>query len=172
VELHDDSVFLGCFFNDWVRLQQAYLKFNAPPRDKQQASIGIKQCILYFMNLSHAVWLQRNKALHSDDATAQLLSYKHTQLLLEIQDLYDQQDLMLANDRKIFTKPYNYWIDQPTSQLKTFLQRMRATVKARNVQASDMGPNFRPIDSYFPPTILQGIFDIILDMTYHLPEPD
>jgi hypothetical protein len=123
------------------------------------------------MNLSHAMWIQRNTALHGDDATTQLLSYKHTQLL-EIQDLYDQQDLMLANDRKIFTKPYEYWIDQPTSQLQTFLQRMRATVKASVAQASDMGPNFRPIDSYFPPTIPQGIFDIILQTTYHPPEQD
>jgi hypothetical protein len=88
------------------------------------------------------MWLQRNTVLHGDDATTQLLSYKHTQLLLEIQDLYDQKDLMLANDRKIFTKPYNYWIDRPTSQLKAFLQRMQATVKASVVQDSDMGPNF------------------------------
>jgi hypothetical protein len=119
------------------------------------------------------MWLQRNKALHGDDATTtQLLSYKHTMLLLEIQDLYDQRPLMLADDRKLFTKPYDHWIDQPTSQLKTFLQRMRATVKASVAQAADMGSNFRPIDSYFPPHIPQDIFKIILGNTYHPPEPD
>jgi hypothetical protein len=116
--------------------------------------------------------LQRNAALHGDDATTQLLSYKHTQLLLEIQDLYDQQDMMLANDRRLFTKPYEYWIDKPTAQLKTFLQRMRATVKASVAQAADMGAHFRPIDSYFPPTIPQALFDVILGIPYIPPEPD
>jgi hypothetical protein len=165
-------VFLGCFSKDWVTLQHNFLACNHLPRNKQQATTGIKKLILHMLNLSHAMWLQRNKALHGNDATTQLLSYQHTQLLLEIQDLYDQQDLMLANDRKIFTKPYDYWLDRPTSQLKTFLQRMRATVKASVAQASDMGPNFRPITSYFPPTIPQDIFDIILGTNYHPPEPD
>jgi hypothetical protein len=121
----------------------------------------------------HSIWLQRNKALHGEDATTQLLSYKHTQLLLDIQDLYDQQELMLAADRKIFTKPYEYWIDQATSQLQTFLQRMRATVHASVAQAADMGVNFRPIDTYCPPSsIPQGIFNVILGITYIPPEPD
>jgi hypothetical protein len=91
------------------------------------------------------MWLKRNKALHSDDSTTRLLSYKHTLLLLEIQDLYDHQALMLADDRNIFTKPYEYWLDQPTTQLKTFLQRMCATVKAikANVRrAAESGGKF------------------------------
>jgi hypothetical protein len=120
----------------------------------------------------HSIWFKRNKALHGEDATTQLLSYKHTQLLLDIQDLYDQQELMLAADRKIFTKPYEHWIDQPTSQLQTFLQQMRATVHASVAPAADMGVNFRPIDTYFPPSIPQGIFDVILGTTYIPPEPD
>jgi hypothetical protein len=54
------------------------------------------------------VWLLRNKALHGDDSTTLLLSYKHTQLLLDIQDIYDQ--------------PSNYWLDKPTTELKTFFE--------------------------------------------------
>jgi hypothetical protein len=170
--LHADSVFLCCFSKEWTRLQHNYLRLNNLSRGKRQAATGIKQLILYLLDLAHAMLLKRNTALHSDDATTQLLSYKHTMLLLEIQDLYDQQALMLADDRKIFTKPYTYWIDQPTSQLKTFLQQMRATVKASMEQTADVGAHFRPIDSYFPPTIPQGIFDVILGTTYHPPEPD
>jgi hypothetical protein len=98
--------------------------------------------------------------------------YKHTQLLVEIQDLYDQQPQMLAADRRLFTKPYEYWIGQPTSQLKTFLQRMRATVKASIAQADDLGAHFRPIDAYFPPAIPPAIFAAILDTPYIPPEPD
>lgn len=80
---------------------------------------------------------------------------------------------MLANDRKIFSKAYDYWLDRQTPQLETFLKRTCATVKASVEQASDTGANFRPIESYFPPTIPQDtIFDIILGTTYHPPEPD
>jgi hypothetical protein len=128
---------MGCFSQAWITLQQAHLCLNNLPRGKRQAATGIKTLLLYLLDLVHSVWLQRNAALHGDDATTQLLSYKHTQLLLEIQDLYDQQDLMLANDRELFTKPYEYWIDKPTAHLKTFLQRMRATVKASIEQAAN-----------------------------------
>lgn len=69
--LHDNSVFLGCFSTEWVRLQQKFLVLNDFPRDKQQAKTGIKKLMLYVLNLSHTtMWLQRNKALHGDDATS------------------------------------------------------------------------------------------------------
>jgi hypothetical protein len=42
VDLHDDSVFLGCFSKDWVKLQHNFLAFNNLPRNKQQATAGIK----------------------------------------------------------------------------------------------------------------------------------
>jgi hypothetical protein len=95
-----------------------------------------------------SVWLLRNKALHGDESTTLLLSYMHTQLLLGIQDIYDQADSMLAADRRLFVHPYTYWLDKPTTELKTFLKRMWPTVKARVAQAADMGTHFRSIDSY------------------------
>jgi hypothetical protein len=146
-------VFLGCFSKEWSRLQFKYLQLNNLPHEKRQAETQIRHLITYLVEIVHAVWLSRNKAIHGDDTTTQLLSYKHTQLLLEIQDMYDQQPQMLAADRRLFTKPYEYWIGQPTSQLKTFLQRMRATVKASIAQADDLGTHFWPIDAYFPPAI-------------------
>jgi hypothetical protein len=113
-----------------------------------------------------------NKALHGDNSTTLLLSYKHTQLLLDIQDIYDQADSMLAADRRLFVHPYNYWLDKPTAELKTFLKRMRPTVEASVAQAADMGTHFRSIDSYFPLPIPPELFDVILGKPHIPPEPD
>jgi hypothetical protein len=170
---HPYSLFIGCFKQEWSCLQFKFLQLNNLPRDKRQADTQIRHLITYLIEIRHAVWLSRNKALHGDDVTMQLLSYKHTQLLLEIQDLlYDQQAQMMAADRRLFTKPYEYWIGQPTSQLKTFLQRMWATVKAGIAQSNDLGVHFRPVDGYFPPVIPPAIFAVILATPYIPPKPD
>jgi hypothetical protein len=73
---------------------------------------------------------------------------------------------MLAADRRLFSKPYDYWIDQPTAELKTFLLRVRPTVKTCVLQAADMGTNFRTIDTYFPTTIPQELIDAIRIIPY------
>jgi hypothetical protein len=103
--------------------------------------------ITYLLDLVHAVWLKRNSALHGGDSTTKLLVYKHTQLLLTIQDLYNQKDSMLAADRSLFTHDYDYWLTQPTTQLLTFIKKMKTTVKVSVAQAADMGKNFRAINS-------------------------
>jgi hypothetical protein len=45
---------------------------------------------------------------------------------------------------------YEYWLGQPTNQLKTLLKRMRPTVRTSIQQASDVGRNLCAIDSYSP----------------------
>jgi hypothetical protein len=100
------------------------------------------------------------------------MSYKHTQLLLEIQDLYDQAPTMLSTNCDLFTQTYEHWLDKPTTQLQTFLQRMRTTVKVSVAQAADMGTQFKPIDWYFPVPIPPHSFDIILGRPPIRPEPD
>jgi hypothetical protein len=170
--LHADSIFLGCLSVDWANFQHAYLKLNRFPHNKGQASNGIRAIVAYLLDFVHSVWLVRNKALHGDDTTTQLLSYKHLQLLLDIQDLYDQADSMLVADRDLFVHPYEYWIDQPTAQLATFLKRMRPTVKVSVNQAADMGANFRTIDSYFPRQLPPDLIANILGRPYIPPKPD
>jgi hypothetical protein len=121
----------------------------------------------------HSVWLFRNHALHGNDSTTLLLTYKHTQLLLDIQELYDQSDSMLASDRSLFVHPYSYWIDKPTFDLAAFLKRMQlVTVQVSVAQAADMGANFCTIDSYFSPVIPPEFFDVILGKPHIPPEPD
>jgi hypothetical protein len=165
-ELHADSLFLGCIPTDWARIQLSYLKPNHYPRNKGQVASGLGAVLTYLFDLTHAVWLKWNYTLHGDDSTTQLLSYKHTQLLLDIQDLYAQKDSMLAADRSLFTEDYDHWLTQPTSQLLTFIKRMKTTVKVSVAQAADMGPNFRAIDSYFSPLVPALLFDIILGTAY------
>jgi hypothetical protein len=99
--LHANSLFMGCLSTDWARIQLSYLKLNNYPRKKGQVASGLGAVITYLLDLVHAVWLKRNSALHSNDSTTKLLTYKHTQLFLTIQDLYDQQDSMLAADRPV-----------------------------------------------------------------------
>jgi hypothetical protein len=171
-DLHPDSIFLGCFSSNWARIQHSYLKLNHYPRKQGQAHSGIKAIIAYLLGFVHSVWLVQNTALHGDDSTTKLLSYKHTQLLVEIQELYDQVDNMLAADRSLFTETYEYWLDKPTTLLQTFLQRMRTMVKVSVAQAADMGANFRPIDSYFLPLIPPELLDVILGLPPIPPEPN
>jgi hypothetical protein len=172
VELDPDSIFMGCFSTEWVRLQADHLARNKYPRYKRQAETGIWLLLIYLLEHVYCVWLARNLALHSDNTTTQLLSYQHTQLLLDIQVLYDQQDSMLATDCRLLTQPYDYWLTTPTSQLKTFLLRMKPTVKTSILQAADTGANFRTIDNYFPPAIPQHVIDAIHIIPYFQPEPD
>jgi hypothetical protein len=171
-DLHTtDSIFMGCLSVDWANFQYAYLKLNQYPRNKGQASNGVCAIIAHLLDFVHFVWLLRNKALHGNDTTTLLLSYKHTQLLLEIQELYDQADIMLVADRVLFVHLYGYWLDKPATELTTFLKQICTTVKVSLAQAADMGANFRTIASYyFPPMIPQELFDVILGKP-HTPPP-
>jgi hypothetical protein len=107
-ELLFDSLFMACFSLDWARLQMQYLKLNKYPRTKGQVASALGALLSYLLDYTHYVWLKCNTALHGDDSTTKLLLYKHTQLLLDIQDLYDQSDSMLAADHLLFIKPYDY----------------------------------------------------------------
>jgi hypothetical protein len=87
VELHPDSIFMGCFSTEWVRLQAALLAHNKYPQGKRQAETGIRSLLIYLLEHVYWVWLACNLALHGDDTTTQLLLYQHTQLLLDIKVL-------------------------------------------------------------------------------------
>jgi hypothetical protein len=170
--LHPDSLFLGCWSTEWAKLQFGYLRLNQYPRKKGQAANGIRALVSHLLEVVHSVWLVRNNALHDNDSTTLLLSYKHTQLLLDIQDIYDQSDSMLVANMCLFVHPYSYWLEKSSTQLKNFLKWMRPTVKASAAQAADMGAHFRPIDSYFLPHIPPAFFDVILGKPHIPPEPD
>jgi hypothetical protein len=172
-DLHTNSIFMGCLSVDcWANFQYAYLKLNQYPHNTGQASNGVRAIVAHLLTFVHSVWLLRNRALHGDNTTTLLLSYKHTQLLLEIQDLYDQADSMSVADRVLFVHPYGYWLDKPATKLTDFLKQMHMTVKVSVAQAADMGANFRTIASYFPPMIPQELFDAILGKLHIPPKPD
>jgi hypothetical protein len=72
-ELHPNSLFIGCFSKEWSRLQFKYLQLSKPPLDQRQAETQIRHLITYLVKIVHAVWISRNKVLHGDDTTTQLL---------------------------------------------------------------------------------------------------
>jgi hypothetical protein len=67
--LHHDSMFMGCFSTEWVRLQAAHLARNQYPRNKRQAKTGIRSILSFLLEHAHRVWLAWNLALHGDDTT-------------------------------------------------------------------------------------------------------
>jgi hypothetical protein len=109
----------------------------------------------------HELWFLRNSHLHDADGTS-LHSYRHSQLLHEIEALYDLAPSMLASDRAIFHYPLDKRQSQNTNQLRNFLSFARPVVKLSVQQAKDMGTNFKSIDEYFRPTIPQHVIDAIL----------
>jgi hypothetical protein len=151
----------GFFHQDWVHIQDEYLRFRKLPRDKNQAESLIKITASTIFGSIHELWFLRNSHLHDTDGSS-LHSYKHSQLLHEIEALYDLAPSMLAADRSIFNYPFNRRETHNTNQLRNFLSFARPVVQASIQQAKDMGKHFHPIDDYFRPVIPQHVIDAIL----------
>jgi hypothetical protein len=156
-----DSLMFGFFHQDWVLIQDEYLRFRGLPRDKNQAASSIKIMASTIFGSLHELWFLRNSHLHDTDGSS-LHSYKHSQLLHEIEALYDLAPSMLASDRSIFHYPFAQRETHNTNQLRNFLSFARPVVTTSIQQAQDMGSNFRTIDDYFRPVIPQHVIDAIL----------
>ena len=100
-----DSLMFGFFHQDWVQIQDDYLRFRKLPRNKNQAASLIKIMASTIFGSLHELWFLRNSHLHDTDGSS-LHSYKHSQLLHEIEALYDMAPSMLASDRSIFHYPF------------------------------------------------------------------
>ena len=157
-----DSLMFGFFHQDWVQIQDDYLRFRKLPRNKNQAASLIKIMASTIFGSLHELWFLRNSHLHDTDGSS-LHSYKHSQLLHEIEALYDMAPSMLASDRSIFHYPFEQRETHNTNQLRNFLSFARPVVQTSIQQAKDMGTNFRTnIDDYFHPEIPQHVIDAIL----------
>jgi hypothetical protein len=159
--LGPDSIMFGIFHKDWVSIQDGYLKFRKLPCNKNQSVSVMKILASTIFGALHELWFLRNSHLHDADGTS-LHSYRHSQLLHEIEALYDLAPSMLASDRAIFHYPLDKRQSQNTNQLRNFLSFARPVVKLSVQQAKDMGTNFKSIDEYFRPTIPQHVIDAIL----------
>jgi hypothetical protein len=159
--LGPDSIMFGFFHHDWILIQDDYLKFRKLPNNKNQATSLMKITASIIFGALHELWFLRNSHLHDADGKS-LHSYQHSQLLHEIEALYDLAPLMLASDRAIFHYSLDKRQSHNTNQLRNFLSFARPVVKLSIQQAKDMGSRFRPIDEYFRPVIPQHVIDAIL----------
>jgi hypothetical protein len=114
----------------------------------------------------HSLWLQeQNDHLHSSSST-QLHSYKCLHLLSEIKHLYEQAPLiMLQPDCSILNYPLpDRSKNSTTASLHNFLEFAKPiSIALSIVDASKLGTNFIPINSYFGPQYPcpPKLFDVI-----------
>jgi hypothetical protein len=151
----------GLFHQDWVPIQDGYLQFRQLPSNKNQSVSLMKITASTIFGALHELWFLRNSHLHDVDGSS-LHSYRHSQLLHEIEALYDLAPSMLASDRAIFHYPLAKRHSHNTNQLRNFLSFARPVVQLSVQQALDMGSNFKSIDEYFRPKIPQHVIDAIL----------
>jgi hypothetical protein len=159
--LGPDSLMYGFFHVDWVLIQDDYLRFRHLPRNKNQSLTTMKLLSSTLFGALHEMWLLRNSHLHDTNGTS-LHSYHHSQLLHEIESLYDLAPLMLASDQSIFNYPLAQRQTHNTNQLRNFLSFARPVVQISIDQAKNMGANFKPVDAYFRPVIPQHVINAIL----------
>jgi hypothetical protein len=87
-------------------------------------------------------------------------------MLAQLEELYNCALHMLAQDREIFSLPFDARRVQSTRTLRAFYTFAKPIVEKSIKYAQDFGTVFRRIDDYFGPAppspILPEIFDIIL----------
>jgi hypothetical protein len=158
--LGTDSFMFGFFHQDWMHVQDDYLRFWGLRRNKNQAVTLMKLIASTIFGSLHELWFLWNSHLHDTEGTS-LHSYKRSQLLHEIEELYDLAPSMLASDRSIFHYPLDKRKTHNTNQLRNFFSFARPVVNTSIQQAKDLGQKFKPIDE-FCPRIPQHIIDAIL----------
>jgi hypothetical protein len=159
-----DSLLFGFFSEDWVRLQDRYLRARGLPCSKNEATRAISSLILSFHEQCHTVWLLRNLHLHGTDPN-NITSYKHLHLLAQIQELYDAIPDMMQHDREILAYPMEGRRLQSTTTLNTFYRHAKPIVEKSIEDAKTLGQNFRRINEHLQPIrhlIPAALFDVIL----------
>jgi hypothetical protein len=156
-----DSLLFGLVSTEWVHLQDRYLKTLGLPSSRHEATRAIRSMILLGHEQCHAIWLLHNNHLHGSDPN-NLTCYKHLHLLAQIHELYEAVPFMMTYDRPIFVFPFDCRKLQSASLLKAFYLHAKPIAELSIKQASQLGPLFQPITSYFRPTIPAHLFDIIL----------
>ena len=153
------SVFMSFFVKEWARIQHDYLCNNFYPHDKNQATTAITQIGRLLSQIPHQLWDIRNSEAHAPP-TPEVPGFRRLHLLSQVESLYDQEDKVLYIDRHFFQTPFAEMKTKSNTQLKQFHTYYAPLVSKSVERALDMGPNFKPINSYFPsaPTTNQDAF--------------
>jgi hypothetical protein len=83
-------------------------------------------------------------------------------ILTQIHELYEAVPHMMRHNRPIFDFPFDGRKLQSTALLKVVYLHAKPIVEVSLQQASQLGPLFQAITSYFPPIIRVHLFEVIL----------
>ena len=156
-----DTFMVGMLHNQWVEVQQEYLKFIKAKRKRNQAFNGIRNLATLLMEAHFQLWIIRNGHLY-DEKKHGPHSYKRHQLIHTLRHLYNQTGKMLSADRDIFNRELADWEHQrtPTNKIRQFIQFAEPIVQRSIQNAREMNKRFRTITHYFG------------NHTHSQPEPD
>jgi hypothetical protein len=141
IALRPHSLFFGFLPPAWSTLQQRYLTARNLPRDKQQADRWMKAIIRHCHDFYHTLWLLHNSHLHSKAAGAST-SYKHLNLLAQLEALYACAPHMLAQDQEMFSLPFEDRQLQSTRTLYAFYTFVKPPEETSIKKAQDFGTTF------------------------------
>ena len=156
-----NSLFFGFFSREWYTIQRRYLHVCLLPSNANQADNAINSLIIATLRQVHEIWLLRNAHLHGTDPLRKH-SYVHFHLLAKIRELYECAPLVMTADQDIFSYPFDRRQEQSTAALRAYYQWAKLIVERSVQEATELGSNFRRINSYFPPSIPPEVRDIIL----------
>ena len=82
-------------------------------------------------------WETRNLAAHT--TTNARDSYKHTRVLLEIQQLYNQKDEMMQTDTSLLSRPLNEITQLRTHQIQRLIRQIAPIVQQSKQEVKKLG---------------------------------
>ena len=111
--------------------------------------MAITQIGRLLLQVPHQLWDIRNSEAHAPP-TQESPGFRRLHLLSQVESLYDKEDKVLYIDRHFFNTPFTEMKTKSNTHLKQFYAYYSPLVTKSIECALDMGPNFKPINTYFP----------------------
>jgi hypothetical protein len=143
------ALFYGFFHQDWIRLQDKYLRSQQKPTERNQSSHVIKLIAMHFQATARAQWDARNHHLHATRDDHQ--PFIRTVACQEIALMYDQLHTLLPLDRPAITQGITLpdRLKHSTKRLRHWLRRTRPLFKCSQRQAKERPAHTGDIRTYF-----------------------
>jgi hypothetical protein len=147
--LGHSSLFYGYFHQGWILLQDAYLRSQHKPTERNQSRQAVEKIAMHFQAIARAQWDTRNQHLHEsqDDGLpfARALAIQETTLI------YEHLPLLLLLDRPAITNgiPLSDRLAYSTKRLQHWLRRIRPLFLFLRRQAKKRPPHTADIRSFF-----------------------
>ena len=145
----ETSLFYRYFHQDWTHLQDAYLRSQHKPTDRNQSRQAIESVAMHFQATSRAQWDTRNRHLHESHDGGQ--PFARAIASKEISLIYEHLPLLLLLDRPAITNGISLTdrLAHSTKRLQHWLRRTRPLFLFLRRQAKERPPNTPDIRSFF-----------------------